>query len=85
MSVRLISSVTKNLCRTIKNSSNATFLGKLTLKQLILLKMVDFPLVPRYNGAPWRAFEAIQKSGLMVGMNIFTIREAENYTFAHHI
>jgi hypothetical protein len=46
----------------------------LPYKQLILLKLVDFPLVPRYNGAPWRAFEAIQKSGLMVGMNIFTIR-----------
>ena len=47
-------------------------------KQLILLKLVDFPMVPRYNsylGAPWLAFEVIQKGGLMGGMSIFTVRQ----------
>jgi hypothetical protein len=35
--------------RTIKNSSDAKFLGKPTLTQLILLKLVAFLLIPRYN------------------------------------
>jgi hypothetical protein len=53
-------------------------LGKLTLKQLTLLKLVVFPVVMRYNSyvrSVLVSFEVIQEDGLMDGMNIFTVRE----------
>ena len=53
------------------------FLGKLTLKQLILLKLVEFPMVTRYNpyvGGALVAFEVTHKGSLMIEMNIFTVR-----------
>jgi hypothetical protein len=39
-------------CRTIKNSSDAKLWGRLTLKQLILLKLASPSSVLRYNSPP---------------------------------